>query len=125
MLNVQADPDDTRRLTSEFFEMIRQGAEHASPPEFGLHEDTLDPPDIAVTPVAPLEGVHHLADNLAVNLSDEVASSRRGFQQCLNTSPNSLAIKRLALRFGSQFEVECRNRRGIAEVGRTDSNRIE
>jgi subtilisin-like proprotein convertase family protein len=41
------------------------------------HVDALDPPDVAVAPVAPLVGDHHRRDDAAVRLGDEVAAARR------------------------------------------------
>jgi hypothetical protein len=54
--------------------MFVQCAENTKAPMPGMHIDALDPPDLAVSPIAPLESVCRLAYHLAVNHGNEIAS---------------------------------------------------
>ena len=49
-------------------QVVEERAEHPGAPEFRLHVNALDPPDVAVAPIAPLVSDHRLAGHRARRL---------------------------------------------------------
>src|SRR4051812_42185232 len=63
--DVQAQADDAGRRTRELFDMRVQRGEYALAAMSGRDIDALDPPPVAVAPVAPFAREHQRADRAA------------------------------------------------------------
>lgn len=58
-----------------------QRPKHPTSARLGVHIDTLDPPQIAIAPVAPLVGDHETADDTCIDLGNEVEAGAGALQK--------------------------------------------
>src|ERR1700682_1543361 len=74
-LDVQAKAAYRAVPFRERLHMTIEARVDAAPAQLGPHVDTLDPPEAAVSPIAPLGGDHQRADDTAARLRDHVERS--------------------------------------------------
>jgi hypothetical protein len=90
--------------------VIEQGFKHAAPPKIGAHIDALQPPKIAVAPIAPFVGNHQLSDHRAARLGHEISAFGRVAQQRIHTGLDHCRVQGEVLGLFGQFDIEsCQN----------------
>src|SRR6516162_4490092 len=77
MLDVKPHADDIRLRACVLQQVLEELAKDAVPARRRCDVDALDPPKVAVAPVAPFAGDSELADALPLEFRDEVASLER------------------------------------------------
>lgn len=71
-MHVKPDPADVASSAGEVLEMLEERAENTLASKIYSDVDTLQPPEIAVTPVTPFVGDHHLANHFSLGFGDVV-----------------------------------------------------
>ena len=113
--HVEPQPHHARIGGGQRLQMLVQRAADAPAPVVGVHVHALDPPDVAVAPVAPLVRVHHLADDAAVRARDVVGAARRARQQPPHPVAQGPAIEAYALALVGEAGVEVDDRVQVVE----------
>src|SRR5512140_281489 len=83
-MHVEPQAPNIRPGKGQAADMREQRAKDAFAAEFRVHIDTLEPPNVAVPPIAPLICDHDLADNLPRLFRKEVKSFGLISQQSLD-----------------------------------------
>ena len=116
-LHVQAETADGAVLRREHLHVPIQARVDAAAAELRLHVDALDPPEVAVSPVAPLFGDHQRGDQLAAELRHRVEARVGPAQKSAHAGADDLRHQYLALGLERHRAVERDERRGVAPRG--------
>src|SRR6185369_3900850 len=78
------------------------------------HVDALDPPEVAVSPVAPLLSHHQSADHFAAELGDAIEARIRPAKQVAHAGTYDMGPEALALRLERHGAIERDEVRSVA-----------
>src|SRR5690606_41724809 len=96
--------------------MAMQRGKDSLAPAVLAYEDTLDPPENPVPPVAPLIRDHELPDHLAIHLGNPIPAFAGILENRVNSRVDELQGKRAPFSLHRHLHVELDNR---GRVGRT------
>ena len=85
-----------------------------------MNVDALQPPDLAVAPVAPFEGVHHLADDLVADARQEISAVLRVREDRTHAKLDGRAVELFAFRFLGQAAIELDDDLFVGRCGRAN-----
>jgi hypothetical protein len=105
-MHVQAQRAHVFPLASQSFQVLEELAENALAPKVRPDVHALDPPQIAVAPIAPFVSNHQLAGQRAVNLRDEINALGGIIQQRRNAGLNASGIQPQTFRFNRQAQIK-------------------
>lgn len=71
-----------------------------------MHIDTLDPPDLSVSPITPLERMRRLAHDFATDFGHEISSSVRFGNETPDSRHHNGSIQLASLGFSAERDVE-------------------
>src|SRR5712691_439698 len=121
--DIQPQTGNVRRRGGFGLQVLDQLAEDPLASKVGMHIDTLQPPNLAVAPVAPFKRVHHLADHSPVEAGDEVTAVTRIRQDRPHTELHGRTIELLAFGLGRQTTVEVNDDLFVSRIGLSDDER--
>lgn len=87
-------------------DVTKQSAEDALAAAFAFDIDTLEPPDVSVSPIAPFVGDHHLAGDGAIHLGHKVPPFGGVAQERDYPRANACRVKAQLFRFQRQPAIE-------------------
>jgi hypothetical protein len=90
----------------------------------GVNVHALDPPDVAVAPVAVLVGDHELPDDNAVDLGDEVAALVRVGEHRADAAADDSGLERLRLGLAGDARVVVGEHVGVLGTRGADQHRM-
>ena len=74
LFNVESQPNNSWRGVGFRLKMLNELSEDATSSKVRMHIHALQPPNLAVTPIAPFERVHHLTDDAIIECGHEVSA---------------------------------------------------
>src|SRR5262245_56070883 len=104
--HVQSQADDTGVGSGFLAEIVKEGAEDARAAKVRMDVDGLQPPDVAVAPITPLERVQELTDDATVDAGDEIASFARVIQHGFYARLDVRAVQLFPFRLGGETAIE-------------------
>jgi hypothetical protein len=122
LLDVEPEAADLRIGGGELAHVLVQPAVHASAPPRRDHEHALDPPEQAVTPVAPLLRHQQAGDDGVAFGGHHVEAQGRLADQAAHAGVDPFGQQRLALRLQRHRLVETRDGVGVGCRGLSDGN---
>lgn len=121
-LHVEADAAAIDIRFTEFFNVHKESSEHALAAKIGMHVDTLNPPDLAVPPIAPLKRMSRLPHDSSVDHSHKVPSSLGLGNKASDSVSDRSGIKFPSFGFPTQRKVEMGNGFYVCGYGLSDLN---
>ena len=82
--DIEPESADVAVFHRELLNELVHPAIHAFAAVLFNHVDALDPPEVTVPPITPLEGDHHATDNLFVLFDHDVEAGLHAAADCLN-----------------------------------------
>src|SRR5262249_19807550 len=122
LFDVETQPDDAGVGFGFATQLVEERPKNPLPAIIGMDVHALQPPDVAVAPVAPFVSVHKLTHRAASIRGDEVTSLARIGQQRPHTRFDMRAVECFPLALFGQQAVEFNNNRPVVSDSRTDSN---
>src|SRR5271154_6963100 len=97
IFHVEAQTANAGGARSFGLDEIKQRLENAATPELRVHVNTLQPPIVAVAPIAPFMGDEQLANNVAADNGNEVSPFGGVAQQGFDAGPDAGQFERQTL----------------------------
>ncbi len=119
-LHVQADAAAIDIGCTEFLNVQKESAEHASAAKIGMHIDALNPPEFAVSPIAPFKGMSRLTYDLVIDHSHKVFASLGFVNEAADTVSYRHRIEFPSFGFPTERDIEMGN--GVHVGGHRLSN---
>ena len=104
------------------FQIAEQRSKNSHLSEVRVHIDALQPPDFAVSPIAPFMRMHDLSNDLIGSASDEVPTPGRVGEQRFHSGCDDRRIQDFSFGFLRQASIEFRNDPPIVESGRANGD---
>ena len=122
LFNIKPDAGNIPLLLRLGQNKVKQSQEDAAPPKVRPDEDALQPPKIAIAPIAPFVGNHQLPHDLRARLGHKISAFGGVAQNRVHARLNRRGLQNEILGLPGQFDIKPRQDVHVSRNSFSDSS---